>query len=83
MACGILVPRPGVKPASPALAGRFLTPGQPGKSLPCLSFSLVNNFYSVPCSLFFIATLSGLQKADNAFAGWIYMLVDLCPVVLW
>ena len=33
-ACGILVPWPGIKPASPALQGRFLTTGPPGKSLP-------------------------------------------------
>ena len=31
-ACGILVPRPGIKPASPALEGGFLTTGPPGKS---------------------------------------------------
>ena len=31
-ACGILVPRPGIEPASPALEGRFLTTGPPGKS---------------------------------------------------
>ena len=31
-ACGILVPRPGIEPASPALAGGFLTTGPPGKS---------------------------------------------------
>ena len=30
MACGILVPRPGVTPTSPALQGEFLTPGPPG-----------------------------------------------------
>ena len=28
-ACGILVPQPGTKPASPALEGRFLTTGPP------------------------------------------------------
>ena len=33
LACGILVPQPGIQPASPALEGRFLTPGPPGKSL--------------------------------------------------
>ena len=33
MECGVLVPRPGIEPASPALAGRFLTAGPPGKSL--------------------------------------------------
>ena len=31
-ACGILVPRPGIKPVSPALQGGFLTTGPPGKS---------------------------------------------------
>ena len=30
--CGILVPRPGIEPMSPALQGRFLTTGPPGKS---------------------------------------------------
>ena len=30
-ACGILVPRPGIEPVSPALAGKFLTTGPPGK----------------------------------------------------
>ena len=30
--CGILVPRPGIEPASPALEGEFLTTGPPGKS---------------------------------------------------
>ena len=33
VACGILVPQPGIKPASPALEGGFLTTGPPGKSL--------------------------------------------------
>ena len=32
MACRVLVPRPGIKPASPALAGRFLTTRLPKKS---------------------------------------------------
>ena len=31
--CGILVPQPGIEPASRALEGRFLTTGPPGKSL--------------------------------------------------
>ena len=30
--CGILVLQPGFEPASPALEGRFLTTGPPGKS---------------------------------------------------
>ena len=32
IACGILVPQPGIEPASPALQSRFLTTGLPGKS---------------------------------------------------
>ena len=32
-ACGILVPQPGIEPASPALEGIFFTTGPPGKSL--------------------------------------------------
>ena len=31
-ACGILVPEPGIKPASPALEGRVLTTGPPRES---------------------------------------------------
>ena len=33
VACGILVPRPGIKPTSPALEGGLLTTGPLGKSL--------------------------------------------------
>ena len=33
MACGILVPRPGIQPTSPALAGGFLTTGHHGSPL--------------------------------------------------
>jgi len=31
-ACGILFPQPGIQPVSPALEGKFLTTGPPGKS---------------------------------------------------
>ena len=33
VASGILIPQPGIKPVSPALEGRFLTTGPPGKFL--------------------------------------------------
>ena len=36
VACGILVPQPGIEPASPSLKGRFLATGSPGKSLTVL-----------------------------------------------
>ena len=32
VACGIFVPSPGIEPTPPALEGRFLTTGPPGKS---------------------------------------------------
>ena len=38
MAGGILVPRLGIKPMSPALEGRFLTTGPPGTSFNYCSF---------------------------------------------
>ena len=41
MACGILVPQWGIKPAYPALEGRFLTTGPPGKLLKKTTISLV------------------------------------------
>ena len=39
-ACGILVPRSGIKSESPALEGRFLTTGPPGKFQSCFSFKV-------------------------------------------
>ena len=38
-ACGILVLQPGIEPMSPALEGRFLTTGPPGKSPSFLFYS--------------------------------------------
>ena len=35
---GLLVPQPGIEPVSPALQGRFSTPGPPGKSLALFEF---------------------------------------------
>ena len=42
-ACGILVPRPGIEPASPALEGGFLTAGPPGKSPFNVLICILNN----------------------------------------
>ena len=36
--CGILAPRPGIKPSAPAFEGRFLTTRLPGKSLVSVAF---------------------------------------------
>ena len=37
-AYGLLVPQPGIKPVSPALEGKFLITGPPGKSLEMIFF---------------------------------------------
>ena len=41
VACGILVPKPRIKPMSPTFKGRFLTTGPPGKLLSCQDFEVV------------------------------------------
>ena len=46
VACGILVPWPGIEPTSPALEGRFLTTGPPGKSHNCY-FNIENSASTV------------------------------------
>ena len=38
-ACGILAPRPGIEPTPPALEGKVLTAGPPGKSPPAVLLS--------------------------------------------
>ena len=37
-ACGILAPQPGIEPAPPALEGKILTTGPPGKSPKLLEY---------------------------------------------
>ena len=62
MACGILVPLPGIKPAPPALDGRFLTTGPPGTS-PDMKFSSVIDLHvlfltnlQITCWFIFLTT---------------------------
>ena len=73
-ACGLLVPRR-VGPASPALQGRFLTPGPPGKSL-FLSFNF--NVSPVYPGTFLVAqmvknlvkNLPAVQEIQVGSLGW-------------
>ena len=44
-ACGILVPRPGIEPASPPLEGGFFTTGPPGKSHKSYPTAAVPNLF--------------------------------------
>ena len=82
MACGILVPRPGIKPTFPALEGGFFTPGPPGKSLEhlficllaicissllrCLFTSLARFFLLSVCHLFSIVEFQEFFVLDNS-----------------
>ena len=51
IACGILVPRQGIELASPALQGRFLTTGPPGKfPVPHFKRSNLAAGWSIDCS---------------------------------
>ena len=68
-ASGILVPRPGIKPESPALEGGFLTTEPPGKSLPL-------HFISI---YYFVLTALSSLKGGNAFLFLMYLL---CPWAL-
>ena len=62
IACGILVPRPRIEPASPALQGGFLTTGLPGKS-PQYVFNCCHFYFKEPpSSLFFSVILVFLIK---------------------
>ena len=46
------LPEPGIKPVTPALAGKFVTTEPPGKSLPSLNSSILNLFWEIMLSLF-------------------------------
>ena len=56
MACGILLPQPGIKPMSPATEGRFPTSGLPGKS----PWSLLKNYFFL---IFWIRSVAFLSTS--------------------
>ena len=43
------LPRPGIKPVSPSLAGRFLSTGQPGKPMIYFLMNIHEFFLNSPC----------------------------------
>ena len=47
MACGTFVPQSGMEPMSPALEGRFLTTGAPGRSLKDVFNSLIFQLFQM------------------------------------
>ena len=68
MACGILVPRPGIEPASPELQGGFLTTGPPGKSPHWTSCCFFKNDFSLDLGALTHAT----APPENAFCLSLY-----------
>ena len=59
VACRVLVSRPGIEPVPPALAGRFLTAGPPGKSPSHISFKALwpnSTSHSLVHLLLFVTT---------------------------
>ena len=63
--CGILVPRPGMEPESPALEGRFLTTGPPGKSPAWLFFIVCHSLNTRNAEIIWI--LEGLYLSKSRF----------------
>ena len=67
VACGILVPGPGIEPVSPAFAGGFLTTGSSGKSLLFLfNSSEIYNF------------LSHMHQLVSGFSSFVCVCVCVC-----
>ena len=62
MACGILVPRPGIEPVPPAMEGRFLTARPPEKSLS-------SSFYYTPHKCLSIPTERNEKKEKKSLLG--------------
>ena len=62
MACGILVPPPGIKPSSLALEGRFLTTEPPGKA---------PSHFSLSFSFVFSLIVSAVWKMAASRVVWI------------
>ena len=69
-ACGILVPRPGMEPASPALEGEVLTTGQPGKS----QSTFLNAVY---CLYSHILFLLYIQTSVNCLSRYSLLFLSL------
>ena len=58
------LPRPGLEPVSPALAGRFLTTGPPGKP-----YAILHNELEHPRNL--VSVGAGVLKPLSQYSLWI------------
>ena len=67
-ACGILAPQPGVEPAPPALEGKVLTTGPPGKSLSYLIFKSLRHFeFIFVCGMRVSSNFTDLEQLIPTF----------------
>ena len=82
------LPRPGLKPVSPSLAGRFLTTVPPGKPYVFIFSNIFFIFLILSYFLFFVivllfffffAMLWGLQNLDSQARGWAWAPVVGVP----
>ena len=71
MAHGILVPWPGIEPVSPALQGRFLTTGPPGKSLTWRILSYLANMWN-ECNCAVVWAFFGIAFLWNWNENWLF-----------
>ena len=69
VACGILFPQTGIKPASPELQGRFLTTRPAGKSRGCQILDLVRGSQTFFCKLYTQKIFSSLKTLKTFSMG--------------
>ena len=69
-AWGILVPRPGIEPTSPALEGRFLTTGPPAKSLLFPFWALTRTAFKSPFVRILVSYKTSFQTLPS-FCSWL------------
>ena len=68
---GILVPRPGIEPATPTLEGKVLTTGPPGKSL--LFFIKVELIHNV-------VLISAVRQSDSVIHVYTFFFLHSFPL---
>ena len=74
MACGILVPQPGIKPPCAALEGRFLNIGSPGKSL--IFFTHASSYGHLCCFQFGTSVNKTTKNIWEQIFVWTYVFIS-------
>ena len=79
------LPRPGLEPLSPALAGRFSTAVPPGKPLLFLIFSSPSFFFKINLFIYLFLAALGLRCCAQAFSScgeWGLLFVVVCRLLI-